>query len=216
MDGFTDDVLLAVIYLRISLDRTGDEAGVRRQQEDNERRCADRGWQVTEVLSDNDISASGKRKRPGFERLLTLIAEGRVKVVVAWALDRLQRSRRDELRLYELCREHGVTVSLVRGPDLEWTTPAGRFIADTLSATARLEIEAKSDRQKRANRQAAMAGQRRSGRRPFAYEPDGVTIRDAEAEALREAYASFLSGVSLGGICRTLTAAGFTTGAGRV
>jgi site-specific DNA recombinase len=204
----------AVVYLRISLDRTGDEAGVRRQREDCERRARERGWTVVEVLSDNDVSASGKRRRPGFERLLTAIAEGSADIVIAWALDRLQRSRRDELRLYELCHARGVVVSLVRGPDLDWSTPAGRFIADTLSATARLEIEAKSDRHKRANRQAALAGQRRSGRRPFGYESDGVTIREPEAAALRDAYASFLAGVTLAGICRTLDESGFTTGAG--
>jgi site-specific DNA recombinase len=203
--------LRAVIYLRISLDRTGEEAGVTRQREDCERRCRDRGWQVVEVLSDNDVSAAGERKRPGFERLLSLLAEGQADVVVVWHLDRLQRSRKDEVRLYELCRSHDITVSIVRGPDLEWRTPTGRYLADNLGSLARMEIEIKSDRHKRANRQAALAGKRRSGRRPFGYEKDGKTIRETEAAALRGAYASFLAGVPLAAICRTLNDGGHLT-----
>lgn len=201
----------AVIYLRISLDRTGDEAGVRRQREDCERRCRERGWQIVEVLTDNDISASGRRRRPGFERLLELIETGQADVVVTWAVDRLQRSRRDELRLYELGRSKGISVSTVRGVDFDWSTPGGRLVADMLGMAARFEIEAKSDRHKRANRQAALAGKRRSGRRPFGYEPDGVTIRESEAEVLRAAYDSFLAGVSLAAICRQLNDGGHLT-----
>src|SRR4051812_40743198 len=98
----------AVIYLRISEDRTGEEAGVTRQREDCERRCRDREWSVIEVEADNDLSAAGHRRRPGFELVLDLIASGQVQVVVAWALHRLQRNRRDEVRLYELCEKYKV------------------------------------------------------------------------------------------------------------
>ena len=50
-------------------------------------------------------------------------------MVAAWPLDRLQRNRRDEVRLYEVCEKYGVVVSLVRGPDLEWKTPTGRYLS---------------------------------------------------------------------------------------
>lgn len=202
----------AIVYLRISDDRAGDEAGVDRQREDCERRCRDRDWTIVAVESDNDVSAAGKRKRPGFEAMLTRIASGDVQVVVAWALDRIQRNRRDEVRLYELCQERGVTVSLVRGPDLEWQTPTGRYLADNLGSLARLEIEQKSDRQVRTNEQKAKAGKWVGGRRPFGYEPDGVTVREAEAQAVREAYEAVVAGVPLGEIARKWNAAGHTTG----
>jgi DNA invertase Pin-like site-specific DNA recombinase len=205
----------AVIYLRISSDRTGDEAGVTRQREDCEKRCADRGWTVVAIEQDNDASArAGARKRPGFERVLSRIADGEAQMVVAWALDRIQRSRRDELRLYELCQEYDVTVSLVRGPDLEWRTPTGRYLADNLGALARMEIEIKSDRQKRAVRQAAAAGRRVGGRRPFGYEPDGMTVRPVEAAGVRAAYTSVLAGEPLAAIVRTFNDAGLATGQG--
>jgi site-specific DNA recombinase len=202
----------AIVYLRISEDRTGQEAGVTRQREDCERRCQERGWRIVAVETDNDISASGKRHRPGFEGMLARIVSGEAQVVVAWSLDRLQRNRRDELRLYESCQKAGAQLSLVNGADLDFSTAAGRFVADSLGSVARLEIEMKSDRQRRAQQQAAEAGRRVGGRRPFGYGSDGTSVREAEAMAIREGYTAILAGVPIAEIARTWNAQGFTTG----
>ena len=76
---------------------------------------------------------------------------------------------------------------------------------------ARMEVEQKSDRQKRAVLQAAQQGRRVGGRRPFGYEPDGITVREAEASAIRSGYDALLSGVSLAAIAREWNAAGHCT-----
>lgn len=204
----------AVVYLRISQDRTGEEAGVSRQREDCVQRCADRGWPVHSVESDNDQSASTARRRPGFDRVLSAIESGQVGVVVAWSLDRLQRNRRDEARLYEACQAHGVMLSLVKGADLEFGNAAGRFVADSLGSVARLEVQMKSERQQRANEQAAKAGRRVGGRRAFGYEPDGMRVRDGEAVAVRDGYSAVLAGVALGEVARAWNAKGHVTGQG--
>jgi len=204
----------AHIYVRISEDRTGQAAGVTRQREDCERRARDRGWTVAAVHTDNDLSATSGRRRPGFEAMLAAVEAGDAEVVVAWSLDRLQRNRRDELRLYEACRERGTILSLVNGTDLDFSTAAGRFVADSLGSVARLEVEMKSDRQRRAAEQAAAAGKRLGGRRPFGYEQDGVTIREAEAQAVRDGYGALLAGVPLAAIARDWNARGLLTGQG--
>lgn len=200
------------MYLRISQDRTGERAGVERQREDCLKRAKERGWEVTAIETDNDLSASGKKRRPGFEAMLEAVDSGRASVVVAWSLDRLQRNRRDEVRLYELCQARGAQLSLVNGTDLDFSTAAGRFVADSLGSVARLEIEMKSDRQKRAQVQAAEQGKRVGGRRPFGYEADGVTVRSKEAAAVRAAYDAVLHGAALAEIARTWNEQGFTTG----
>jgi site-specific DNA recombinase len=204
-------VTAAIAYYRISLDQTGEGAGVARQQQDARALAEMRGWQVTDEIIENDTSAAGRKARPGFERLLTAAETGQVKVVIAWALDRLTRNRRDTVRLIEACQQHGMTIALVRGSDMDMSTPAGRMTADILAAVARGEIETKSDRHKRALQQAAEQGRRVSGRRPFGYEDDGVTIREPEALAVRDAYQSLLDGVSLGRIARRWNAAGLYT-----
>lgn len=210
--GVTVADVKAVVYLRISEDRTGLKAGVSRQREDCLKRAQDRGWDVIEIHEDNDISAAGKRKRPGFEAMLRSLDTGAAEVVVAWSLDRIQRNRRDEVRLYELCQKRGAKLSLVNGADLDFASATGRLIADNLGSLARFEIELKSDRQVAAQSQAARAGKRVGGRRPFGYESDGVTVREDEAKAVKSGYASLLAGAPLAAIARGWNEQGFVTG----
>ena len=205
----------AVIYLRMSQDRTGQEAGVTRQREDCEQRCRDRGWMVAALESDNDMSASRSRRRPGFEALLEHLAAERARMVVCWHLDRLQRSRADELRLYELCQAKDIVVSLVRGPDLDWRSPTGRYVADNLSALARMEVEMKADRQRRASDQRAQQGRPYGGRRPFGYEDGGLELRAFEAELLREAARVVILGGSIGQVAKDWNARWIATATGR-
>jgi site-specific DNA recombinase len=206
----------AVVYTRQSFDRTGEGAAVARQLEDCLQLAELRGWTIVEQHSDNDISAAGKKKRPGFEAVLSAIAEDRATVVIAWALDRLSRNRADELRLVELCEAKAATIALVRGTDLDMSTPAGILVADVMGATARHEIKQKSDRQKRAQQQAAEQGRPAGGRRAFGYGRDGVTVVEAEAQHVREAFADVMHGASLKSIARRWNDAGAFTTAGNL
>ena len=81
----------AAIYARQSLDRSGEGAAVDRQVEDCRQLAAARGWEVTHVLPDNDLSASTGRRRPGYEHLLDLMLTGQVQAVIVWHVDRLTR-----------------------------------------------------------------------------------------------------------------------------
>jgi DNA invertase Pin-like site-specific DNA recombinase len=201
----------AVVYTRISQDRNGDGAGVARQEADARALAKMRGWQIISVIVENDTSAAGKKTRPGFDRLLQAVEDGSANVVIAWALDRLTRNRRDTVRLIEACQQHGVTIALVRGSDMDMSTPSGRMVADILASVARQEIEQKSDRQKRAHQQAAEQGRRVTGARPFGYTADGMAFQEPEAQAVREAYQWLLDGVSLGQIARRWNDAGLHT-----
>ena len=201
----------ALVYARQSADRTGDELAVGRQTEDCTALARNRGLRVVEVIQDNDTSASGKVARPGFDKLLKLIESGRARIVIAWDLTRLTRNARDTLRLLEVGEKYGVTIALVRGSDMDLSTPAGRLTASVLASVARHEIEQKSDRQKRAAQQSAAAGLPTGGRRPFGYEQGGMILREDEASALRQAYEDCLLGISLGQIAKKLNDAGLPT-----
>lgn len=201
----------AVVYLRQSQDRTGEELGVTRQRQDARKLAKSRGWTVVAEQADNDLSASGKRKRPGFDAVLAAVDGGEAQAVIAWSMDRLTRNRRDTLRLIEAGERHGVHLAFVQGSDMDLSTPAGRLAADILAGVARHEIDQKSVRQRRAIAQAAEAGKRTGGRRPFGYLEDGVTLHPAEAAALAETYEQILSGTTMGRAARMLNEAGFTT-----
>lgn len=201
----------AVIYLRQSQDRAGDELGIARQREDTRKLAELRGWRVVAEHADNDTSAAGKRQRPGFENILQAVRDGQAAAVIAWDMTRLTRNSRDRLRILEIGKAHNLTVAFVRGTDLDLSTPAGRLTADILGSVAQHEIEQKSDRQSRAARQAAEQGRRIGGRRPFGYEPDGVTIRASEAAAVVDAYQAVLAGVPLNRIATEWNAKGLVT-----
>ena len=73
----------ACIYCRISLDKGGEQLGVQRQEKRLRTIAKVAGYEVVEVITDNDVSATSSRKRPGFEQLLRGIADGRYDVVLA-------------------------------------------------------------------------------------------------------------------------------------
>ena len=85
----------AVIYARISLDATGERAGVERQRETCAALAERRGWEVVEIVEDNSVSAKAERSRPGWSRVLQMVENGAVEYVVAYHFDRVTRSMVD-------------------------------------------------------------------------------------------------------------------------
>jgi DNA invertase Pin-like site-specific DNA recombinase len=122
-----------------------------------------RGWEVVRTEIDNDISAAGKRHRPGFEAIMTAIDNGEVGAVIAWDMTRLTRNARDTLRIIDAGQRHNTVLAFHKGDSLDLSSPNGRMVAHILAAVARQEIEQKSDRQRRANLQAAQQGRRMGG-----------------------------------------------------
>jgi site-specific DNA recombinase len=185
----------AVIYVRISLDKTGEALGVARQQEACEQLAAARGWTVIQVYVENDTSASAKR--PQYAAMLAAAAAGDFDVIIAWAVDRLTRSPREVEDLIDLAEDHGVMVATVAG-DLDLTTDQGRLVGRILGSVARGEVERKGARQKAANLQRAEAGQASTGGiRTLGFEPGMGDVIPVEAAHIREGFARFLGGSSL-------------------
>jgi len=206
---------VAALYLRLSVDRRGDELGVSRQREDCLDLISRRGWTLGPEFTDNDTSASGKVPRPGFASLLDAIRAGRVKRVVAWNLDRVVRTTRDRLDLVDACQRTGAMVALVRGTDLDPGTPGGRLHLAILQEVAQHELDVRHDRQVRAFRQRAEKGLPWGPNRPFGYERDGVTIRESEAQLVRDAYRAVLAGETMYGIAQRWNDAGIHTTFGK-
>lgn len=201
----------AVVYTRISRDPTGQQAGVTRQADDCRKLAESHGWEITQVFSDNDTSAYSGTPRPGYRGLLEAIRGGGADVVVVWHVDRLYRRVSDLEEYITACQPANVPTYAVQSGPLDLTTPSGRMVARQLGAVAQYESEQKGERQRRANLQRAQAGKHFGTRRCFGYEDDGVTIRTAEAEAIRDACRWILDGVALREVARRWNAAGFRT-----
>src|SRR5262249_43328083 len=94
----------AFVYIRQSTpDQLGSHHARRRRQYGLAERARTLGWTNVTVI-DDDLGRSGSGvSRPGFERLLAAICEGRVGAVFAIEASRLARNGRDWHTLIEFC-----------------------------------------------------------------------------------------------------------------
>jgi site-specific DNA recombinase len=211
----------AVLLVRISDDREGEEKGVRRQEDDGRRLAAKLGWDIAEVVVENDTSAFKRRKvrlpdgthalrvvRPGFRRCLELLGSGLADGLLAYDLDRVCRDPRDLEDLIDVVEQRRIPVTSVSG-SLRLASDADITMARVMVAVANKSSRDTSRRVARKHEELAEKGRPSGGgRRPFGYERDGMTIREAEAEAIRTAAAMLLDGASLYGLVEYLTGIG--------
>lgn len=192
----------AAIYLRVSLDRTGERAAVDRQEAECRLLCAALGLEVGELYIDNDISATSGKARPRFEAML----RDRPAAIVTWHMDRLVRLSKDLERVLDL----GVNVHTVASGQVDLSHPAGRATAKTLVAWAQYEGEQKAERQKASHRQRRAQGRVWWNRRPFGYTQQAEIVED-EAEMLGAVYRGVAAGeTNLTAWARRLNQAGHT------
>ena len=193
----------AAVYCRISDDRVGAGLGIARQLEDCERLAAERGWSIVGVYEDNDISAYGGRRRPGYQGLLDAVRLGAVEVVVAWHTDRLHRSPLELEEWIAVCDPRGVGVVTARAGDLDLSTAAGRMTARIVGAVARHESEQKAERVARKHRELALAGKPSGRMRAFGHHADG-SVNEVEAAVIRDMVRRVLAGESIRSLTRWL------------
>lgn len=223
----------AVIYCRISQDRTGAGLGVDRQREDCEALALRNGWDVVEVYVDNDISAFSGKKRPAYRQMLADLDAGKATVVIVWHTDRLTRSIVELEEYIDLSDRRGISTHTVQAGTVDLATPSGRMTARILGAVARQESEHKGERVARARRQKALNGEWMGGIRPFGWglptgemrtkvdrrtgeeveepELDMLKAVPEEAEALRYWTDQILSGGSIRSLVKWCADKGVTT-----
>jgi site-specific DNA recombinase len=223
----------AVIYCRISQDRTGAGLGVDRQRQDCEALAERNGWDVVEVYVDNDVSAYSGKLRKDYRRMLADLDQGRATVVIVWHTDRLTRSIVELEEYIELSDRRGIATHTVQAGTIDLATPSGRMTARILGAVARQESEHKGHRVARARQQRALAGEWSGGIRPFGWGvPTGETrtkvdrktgeeveapvldtnqVVPEEAEALRHWTDTILAGGSVRGLVKWCADKGITT-----
>jgi site-specific DNA recombinase len=193
-----------VSYARISKDKTGEELGVQRQDQDTDGLAARHGMAIQRRFVDNDLSATYGAPRPDYAELVAAVRRDEVDCVLVYALGRLWRNRAERAAGIELFRQHGVSVLCVKGPQLDLTTAAGRMMAGVLGEFDTFEVEQMSERESRKMLQSVQQGKPPSGRRCYGYSSDGREIVPDEAEDVRDIFNALLSGATLTGIATDL------------
>lgn len=220
--------LLAGLYGRISDDRDGEAAGVKRQLDDGRELVTRRGGTVVMERSDNDISALTGKKRPGYNALMAAAQAGEITHIVVWHTSRLWRNRRERAEGIEILKDAGVSVLAVKGPELDMSTAYGRGMAGLIGEFDTMESEVKSERIKRKVEELAADGKiANGGPRPYGYRriysgegPRRKIVRDEiepdEAAVVSECARRALAGDSLRSIVGDLNNRGISTSTGRV
>lgn len=188
----------AAIYLRVSLDRTGEEAAIDRQLEDCESIIRQRGWALAgEPYIDNSVSASKRTvRRPAYDRMVADYERGLFDAIVCYDLDRLTRQPRQLEDWIDAAEERGLKLVTANG-EADLSTDGGRMFARVKAAVARSEIERKGARHRRANEQRTAQGLPHGGRRRYGYELDGVTLREDEAAIVRRCFEEVAAGATV-------------------
>lgn len=215
----------AAIYCRLSQDREGAGLVVERQERDCRELAARLGWQVTQVFTDNDVSAYRKRRRPGYDALMAALRAGKVDGVLAWHTDRLHRSPTELEDYIAVCEPQSIVTSTVRAGHLDLSTAGGRMNARMLGAAARYEAEQISGRSRAGKLAAAAEGQWGGGQRVYGYDVvkvtererghPGLTPRPEEAQIVQEAAKRVLAGDSLRSVAQDLNRRGQLTTTGK-
>lgn len=173
--------------------------------------CEREGWDVAEVLVDNDRGASrwSGKSRPEYQRLADVLTKG--DVLVTWEASRAGRDLDAYLALRTLCADRGVLWSY-SGRTKDLTKGKDRFETGLDALLAEREAEDTRERVLRGKRAAAMSG-RPAGRPPYGYrrridpstgKTDGWLVDEHEGQIVKEVVGRTLAGESLWSIVRDL------------
>ena len=149
----------AMVYIRQS---TADQVMRNLESQKRQYALADRarqlGWDTVQVI-DDDLGRSGSGvARPGFEKLLAAICEGRVGAVVSIEASRLARNGRDWHTLLEFC---GLAGTLIVDEDGVYDPrhPNDRLLLGMKGTMSEMELSMLRQRSQEALRQKARRGE---------------------------------------------------------
>ncbi|WP_331743952.1 recombinase family protein (plasmid) [Streptomyces sp. NBC_01136] len=203
----------AALYCRISQADDDDQTGVDRQERICREIAERRGLTIdpAHVFVDNSRSAwSRGRKRPGWDQLLERAQRREFRHVIAYHPDRLMRQPRDLEELLQVSDEHQIMLH-GEANRRNLSDPDDRFILRIEVAHDCRSSDDTSRQLKSALKERAETGLPHSGKRRFGYEADGMTVREDEAEIVREVFDRYLKGQSPSAIALILHKRGIKT-----
>jgi site-specific DNA recombinase len=189
---------------------------------DNQRESAENyiksqqheGWTVCKEMYDDGGFTGANIERPGLQRLLAHIKEGRVNCVVVYKVDRLSRSLLDFSQLLEFFDKNNVVfVSVTQ--QFNTNTSMGRLTLNILLSFAQFEREIISERTKDKMGAARRRGQWLGGRTPYGYNKDEktgkLTVLPEEADIVKQIFELYLTGNSTRDVANIINATGRKT-----
>jgi DNA invertase Pin-like site-specific DNA recombinase len=145
------------------------------------------------LLSDWNVSGrKGTKARPGYRRLVDMIASGEASAVYSYNMARLSRSTQDLLELVRLADERAVPIRLV-ADQFDTSTATGRMLLTVLAAVDQMTADLASEHAK-----------------------DAVAARRARGDRIGHPFYGERPGEDAGAVVRAYQDAGSVLGAARL
>jgi DNA invertase Pin-like site-specific DNA recombinase len=128
------------IYLRTST----DQQTTANQRLELEQVCDQRKWIVGEIYEDAAVSGS-KDKRPAFDRVRRDAGQGKIDVILVWAIDRLGRSLASVATFMAEMLEQQVAIYIYK-QNVDGTTASGKAMLGMCAVFAEFERDMLIDR----------------------------------------------------------------------
>jgi len=157
------------------------------------RSQAGEGWKPVKARYDDGGFSGGNLDRPGLQRLLSDIEDGKIDTVVVYKVDRLTRSLADFAKIVDVLDAHNVSfVSVTQ--QFNTTTSMGRLTLNMLLSFAQFEREVTGERIRDKIAASKRKGLWMGGYVPLGYEADGRTLKivESEAETVRTIFRLYL------------------------
>lgn len=201
------------IYTRVSTEEQAQEGYSIGEQDRRGRKFVDgqEDWTDSYVETFEEAGVSGTlRNRPQLDRLLARLDE--FDVVVICSLDRLGRSTKNLLELYDRFEAAGVALVSLR-ERLDTGTPVGRLLRTVLSAIAEFERDLIGERTSTGLSVRARGGKQTGGKAPYGYrwEDKLLVVVSHEKEIVVRIFTDYCRGMSQRAIIRSLKADGVPT-----
>lgn len=167
------------------------------------------GWLMLEECFDDGGFTGANTDRPGFQKLMAWVAEGKLDVVVVYKVDRLSRSLPDFAQVMEHFNRRGVGfVSVTQ--HFSTTDPVGRLTLNMLMSFAEFEREMITERIRDKVRAARRKGRWTGGHAPLGYRSENarLLIHEEELPWAKQVFDWYLEGVSALAISLRLNEAG--------
>lgn len=188
----------AAMYIRVSDEEQVKEGySIESQTAVCKRWVTEKGYDLVDIYTDEGVS-SKTLKRKDMQRMIRDIERNRFDVLVFWRLNRLTRTVKDKVFLFDLFDKHNISLKSMT-EEIDTTTASGRMITNLLVSVAQGEREQTAENVHSTMMELTMDGKRQGAVSPFGYDlVDGVLIiNEDEAEAVRmiyDMYANHLAG----------------------
>lgn len=208
---YDEDVIRAVIYLRVSTD---DQArygySLPAQLSRAEEYCKSKGYTVVARYTDAGISGKTRINRDAFQRMVADAERKQFERIVVWKITRFARNLVDFVQVCSQLEENGIYIESVSEP-FDSTTSIGRMIRGLLATVAEWEREVISENVSLAIVERAEQG-KRTCHDVLGYDTDGpdrLKINPEGAEIVRGIFYKYLETESLTEVSEWCKAQGY-------